>query len=354
MFGGKDIYLKEGNGVMKDFLDGKTILVTGGTGFLGRALLKKLLEYDVHAVRVLSNDEYGHYLVQKQFNDKRIRHLLGDVRDLERMRTACEGADIVIHAAALKRIDLIEYNVMDGVITNVSGTMNVVRACLEKQVSKAIFISTDKACSPVNSYGATKMLGERIFIESNYNKGKSKTALVAVRYGNVVNSTGSVAPFFAEKIKNREEIPITDERMTRFIISEERAVKEILDAIKYGVGGEIFVPKLVSHKVTDLALALNERLGGKSSLKVVGCRPGEKIHESMINESESPRSFDFLDHYVIVPEICGKYEIEYPYLNGKKKAGFETYCSKDCVVSKKELEKILEEAGIFEHPELLE
>ena len=339
---------------MNDFFRDKTVLITGGTGFLGRAFVKHLLEYGPKAVRVFSNDEFGHYQTQKQFQGKGMRYFLGDVRDFERLKTACAGADIVIHAAALKRIDLIEYNVMDAVKTNIDGTMNVVRACLEQQVPKAVFVSTDKACSPVNSYGATKMLGERIFIESNYNKGKSKTALIAVRYGNVVNSTGSVAPFFAEKIRNKEDIPITDERMTRFIISEERAVREVMDAIKYGVGGEIFVPKLVSHKVTDLALVLNERLGGKSRLKTVGVRPGEKIHECMINESEAGRAFEFQDHYVIVPEICGKYELEYPYLRGKKTAGFEKYSSDCCIVGKKELEKILEEAGIFKHPELLE
>jgi UDP-N-acetylglucosamine 4,6-dehydratase len=264
------------------------------------------------------------------------------------MRTATKGADIVIHAAALKRIDLIEYNVMDGVKTNVEGTMNVVRACIENDVPKAVFISTDKACSPVNSYGATKMLGERIFIESNYNKGKARTALVAVRYGNVANSTGSVVPFFIEKIKNNEDIPITDERMTRFIISEQRAVKEVMDAIKYGIGGEIFVPKLKSHKVTDLAEVIKEYYGKKGcKAKVVGVRPGEKIHECMINESEAARAFEFEDHYAIVPEICGAYKMEYPYLRQKKPVAFASYCSDDSLISKEELRKALAEAGVL-------
>lgn len=332
---------------MEKFLDGKTVLVTGGTGFLGNALIERLLKYDLHALRILSNDEFGHFNTQKRFRDIKIRHFLGDVRDLERMRTATRGADIVIHAAALKRIDLIEYNVMDGIKTNVEGTMNVVRACIENRVSKAVFISTDKACSPVNSYGATKMLGERIFIESNYNKGKAKTALVAVRYGNVANSTGSVVPFFIEKIENNEDIPITDERMTRFIISEQRAVKEVMDAIKHGVGGEIFVPKLKSHKITDLADVLKEHYSKSSKVKIVGIRPGEKIHECMINESEAPRSFEFEDHYVILPEIGNGYGLEYPYLEKNKRVSFENYCSSDFLIGKQELKKALAEAGVL-------
>jgi len=330
---------------MDKFLEGKTILVTGGTGFLGKALVAELLKFNPHAIRVLSNDEFGHYQTQKMFQDKRIRHFLGDVRDIERLKTACADADIVVHAAALKRIDLIEYNVMDVVKTNVIGTMNIVRASLEKNVPKVIFISTDKACSPVNSYGATKMLGERIFIESNYNKGKSKTSLVAVRYGNVINSTGSVVPFFIEKIKKGEDIPITDKKMTRFIISEERAIKEVMDAIKYGCGGEVFVPKLVSHTVVDLAEALKEHYEKDNQLKVVGVRPGEKIHECMVNESEAARTFEFEDHYVIVPEICETYGMDYPYL--KKRVQFNEYCSKDALVGKSELKKMLADAKIL-------
>lgn len=330
---------------MNEFIEGKTVLVTGGTGFLGNALVQRLLEFSPHSVRVLSNDEFGHFNTQKRFGDRRIRHFLGDVRDFERMKTACSGADIVIHGAALKRIDLIEYNVMDAIKTNVEGTVNVVKACLEKGVEKAVFVSTDKACSPVNSYGATKMLGERIFIESNYSKGKAGTALTAVRYGNVVNSTGSVVPFFLEKLENNEKIPITDERMTRFMISEERAVKEVMDAIRHGLGGEIFVPKLKSHTITDLAAVLAEHYGKDNGTEVVGIRPGEKIHECMVNESEAPRTFEFEDHYVIAPELDGNYRVSYPYL--KKRVGFSEYCSRDFLVGKEELRAMLEEAGIL-------
>ncbi|MDD5148086.1 MAG: SDR family NAD(P)-dependent oxidoreductase [Candidatus ainarchaeum sp.] len=332
---------------MEDFFKGKTILVTGGTGFLGTALVKRLLEYGPHAIRVLSNDEFGHYQSQKNFEDPRIRHLLGDVRDLERMRIACQDADVVIHAAALKRIDLIEYNVMEGVYTNVMGTMNVVRACLDQKVPKAVFISTDKACSPLNSYGATKMLGERIFVESNYNKGRSKTALVAVRYGNVLNSTGSAVPIFLERIAQGKDLCITDERMTRFAISEDRAVDEVMNAIKYGTGGEIFVPKLVSNRVTDLVEVLLEHFKAKNRTKVVGIRPGEKIHEELINESESTRAYEFRDSYVILSQIYSGKPEYYPYLKGKKTVNFTNFSSKDFVVSKKELKELLIKAKIL-------
>ena len=204
---------------MEDIFKGKTVLITGGTGFLGKAITKKLLEFEPHAIRLFSNSEVEHFQTQKTFQDKRIRHFFGDVRDFERINQACKGADIVIHAAAMKRIDLIEYNVMDSIKTNVIGTMNTVKACLQNNVEKAVFVSTDKACSPINSYGATKMLGERIFIESNYSKGKSKTVLTSVRYGNVIESTGSVIPFFIEKIQKKQKIPLTDKRMSRFIIT---------------------------------------------------------------------------------------------------------------------------------------
>jgi len=333
---------------MKDYFKDKTILITGGTGFLGRALAKKFLEYDLHALRLFSNSEVEHYKTAEEIKDPRIRHFIGDVRDYARLRKAVVGADIVVHAAALKRIDLIEYNVQEAIKTNVVGTLNTVRACLDEEVDKAVFISTDKACSPVNSYGATKFLGERIFIESNFNKGHVKTALFAVRYGNVLASTGSVIPFFKQKIEAGEKIPLTDKRMTRFVITKERAVQEVIDGIVDGVGGETFIPKLESMRIVDL-IDIMQEMYGKTGVEETGIRPGEKIHEELINEEEAVRSFELKDRYAIISQI-EKYEAHkrFPYLNGKKKFSGERYVSSNFLLDKKVLKERLLKEGILE------
>jgi len=275
---------------MEDIFRNKTILITGGTGFIGRALVKEILRYKPHSIRLFSRDEVKHHNVHEIFKDYKdesggeiIRNFLGDVRDYTRLLKATKGADIVIHAAALKRVDLMEYNVDESIKTNVLGSLNVARACLENNVDKVIFISTDKACSPVNTYGGCKFLSERIFIESNYSKGDARTKFVVVRYGNVLESTGSVIPFFIEKIKSGVKIPITDERMTRFIISSNEAVELIFKALKWGVGGEIFVPKLPSMRIPDLVTVLKDKFSTNNEIEITGIRAGEKIHELMIN-----------------------------------------------------------------------
>ncbi|MDD5148781.1 MAG: SDR family NAD(P)-dependent oxidoreductase [Candidatus ainarchaeum sp.] len=327
---------------MKDFFKGKTVLITGGTGFLGRSLVGELLPLGVHSIRVFSRDEVKHHRIQEEFNnDARIRCLVGDVRDYERLERAMKDANIVIHAAAMKRIDLIEYNVMEAVKTNVMGTMNVVNACLKNNVEKAVFVSTDKACSPINSYGATKMLGEKIFIESNYSKGKSKTSFISVRYGNVLESTGSVIPYFVEKIKKCEQIPLTDDRMTRFIITPKQAVGLIFMALKHGVGGEIFVPKLKSLKVVDLIGVLKKHYSSRAGVKETGIRPGEKIHEILMNEDECTRAYDLGSAFAVLSQIDCYQNVKYAYLKEKKKVDFSSYCSKDSLVNPGELEKML-------------
>ncbi|MAG73042.1 hypothetical protein CL620_01895 [archaeon] len=289
---------------IQNHIKGKTVLITGGTGFLGRHLVKEFLKYNPQSIRVFSRDEVKHHHVQEQFmDDPRLRYLLGDIRDYKRLLRAMNGVDLVIHAAALKRIDMMEYNVEECINTNVNGVLNVVHACLERDVPKAIFVSTDKACSPINTYGASKFIGERIFTESNYSKGTKKTVFTAVRYGNVLESTGSVIPFFESKIKSNDPIPLTDARMTRFIISPQQAVELILDAIKYGIGGEVFVPKLPAFKIVDLIQILKGKHNANTGVKVIGIRPGEKIHELMINESEVPRTFSFRNRYVITSSI---------------------------------------------------
>lgn len=331
---------------------GKTVLITGGTGFLGRHLIKEILKHDPHSIRVLSRDEVKHHKLQEEFNyNDKLRNFVGDVRDFSRLKKACDGVDIVIHAAALKRLDILEYNVEESIKTNIIGTLNVVNACLECNVEKALFVSTDKACSPVNTYGACKFVGERIFTESNYSKGNRRTIFTVVRYGNVLESTGSVIPFFEDKIRKGKPIPLTDKRMTRFIISPEQAVNLIFDALKYCCGGEIFVPILPAFKITDLIEILKEKNKADNKIEIIGLRPGEKIHELMLNQQEILRAFRFKNLYVITSEIekyipTGKaeYRVE---KNRLSEEDMTEYSSKDAVVSKKEAESLFKSFGLL-------
>lgn len=333
---------------MKQLFKDKTILITGGTGYLGRQLLKYILEQEPASVRLFSRDEVKHHLIAERFHDEHIRSLIGDVRDYNRVETATAGVDIVIHAAALKRLDLIEYNVFEAIKTNVLGTMNVINACLKNDVEKAVLISTDKACSPINTYGATKMLAERAFIESNYSKGTAKAVFSIVRYGNVTDSTGSAIPFFVDKMKKNEEIPLTDANMTRFFITPSQAVQQVCKAAEFGQGGEIFVPKLPAFKITDLIEVLREHYRSTSKVKTTGIRPGEKIDEWMINEDEATRAYEFGDGYTIIPQI-EKYQehVKYAYVKGAPKFKLEHYSSRDALVSKAEVKKILLENHIL-------
>lgn len=329
----------------------KTILITGGTGFLGKALIKEILKFSPQSIRVFSRDEVKHHKLQEEFNNKsKLKSLIGDVRDYNRLKKACDGVDIVIHAAALKRLDILEYNVEESIKTNILGTLNVVNACLECNVSQAIFVSTDKACSPVNTYGASKFVGERIFTESNYNKGSKKTMFSCVRYGNVLESTGSVIPFFESKIENEEYIPLTDEKMTRFIISPDEAVKLIFDALKYSVGGEVFIPRLPAFKITDLIDILKEKHNSKAEIKNIGLRPGEKIHELMINSSEISRTFEFENRYIIKSEIekYHSFQNKAEYLDNKLDPNLmKEYSSEDNVISKTEIKIKFKELGLL-------
>ncbi len=333
--------------LMENLFEDKVVLITGGTGFLGRSITKKLLNTGVRSIRLFSRDEVKHHKTQEIFNNRKIRNLVGDVRDYVRLLKATKGVDIVIHAAALKRIDMIEYNVEEAIQTNIIGSLNVVRACLENSVKKVVFISTDKACSPVNTYGACKFVSERIFSESNYNKGNAETVFTVVRYGNVLESTGSVIPFFTNKIKKGDKIPLTHPDMTRFIISSDQAVDLIFNAVKYGRGGEIFVPKLPSMKISDLIEVLMERLEKKCEVEVSGIRPGEKIHELMINEAEVPRTYSFNGLFVINPAIINpwidKDENDALKMDRLTPLEMQEYSSKDSVVSKEELKEIMKE-----------
>ena len=335
----------------KDLFDGKVVLITGGTGFLGRALIEEILKYNPHSIRVFSRDEVKHHNLQEIFpNTHKLRNLIGNVRNYGRLKKAMEDVDIVIHAAALKRLDILEYNVEESINTNIFGTLNVVNACLESNVEKALFISTDKACSPVNTYGACKFVGERILTESNYSKGSKRTLFICVRYGNVLESTGSVIPFFESKIKEGKKIPLTDPEMTRFIISSKQAVDLVFKALKYGIGGEVFVPKLPAFRIIDLIEILKDKHVANNAVELIGIRPGEKIHELMINNSELHRTFIFDDLYVITSSIGdGQDKPEDYFPKGKKfKEGDMTeYSSKGAVIPKEKVEELFKSFGLL-------
>ena len=344
--------LKPDNSEFAELFKDKVVLITGGTGFLGRNLTEEILRFEPQSIRLFSRDEVKHHKAEELFNHhQKLRSFVGDVRDYERLDRAMKGADIVIHAAALKRLDLIEYNVDESIKTNVLGTLNVIHASLANHVKKVIFISTDKACSPVNTYGACKFLGERIAIESNFSKGKADIQFICVRYGNVLESTGSVIPFFEEKIKGGKKIPLTDERMTRFIITPKQAANLIFKAIKYGRGGEIFVPILPAFKITDLIEILKEKHQTNTETEIVGVRPGEKIHELMINRAEVPRTYKFNDTYVITSQIEKYFELgpaAYMNQHNRLHEGLMTeYSSEHALIPKEEVAKLFQELGLL-------
>ena len=281
---------------------GKKILITGGTGSLGRALTKRLLETDVDLIRIFSREEFKQIEMQSAFNDKRLRFLIGDVRDKERLSRALEDVNIVIHAAALKQVPVAEYNPFEAVKTNVYGSQNLIEACLDKNVEMVLAVGTDKAVSPFNTYGATKFLMERLFVSANFYKGNHNIKFLCVRYGNVLGSRGSVAPKFISQITRGEKITITDPTMTRFNITMNQALELILRVIESGEGGEIFVPKLKSYQLGDLKDALLELLNAKNESEIIGVRPGEKFHESLISRDEIRNTFEMEKDYIILDE----------------------------------------------------
>jgi UDP-N-acetylglucosamine 4,6-dehydratase/5-epimerase len=279
-------------------LSGKTILVTGGTGSFGKKFINKVLEQDVKKVIVFSRDELKQYEMAQEFTDERIRFFIGDVRDKDRLYRAFDGVDVVIHAAALKHVGACEYNPFEAVKTNIHGAQNIIEAAIDRGVQRVIALSTDKAASPVNLYGATKLASDKIFVAANSYAGNKDTKFAVVRYGNVVGSRGSVVPFF-KRIKDTGKLPITDERMTRFWITLDQGVQFVLDNLDRMYGGEIFIPKIPSMKVTDLAKAI----APECEIEIVGIRPGEKLHEAMITEDDSRRTLEFDSYFIIQPEF---------------------------------------------------
>ncbi|MDQ3691563.1 MAG: UDP-N-acetylglucosamine 4,6-dehydratase (inverting) [Chloroflexota bacterium] len=280
--------------------DARTVLVTGGTGSFGKQFTKTVLERTgVRKVIVFSRDELKQYEMQQLYPDEsRLRFFIGDVRDYQRMYRALHDVDLVVHAAAMKHVPAAEYNPFEAVKTNVHGAQNIIEAAIEQGVQKVVALSTDKAASPINLYGATKLVSDKLFISGNAYAGGMKTRFAVVRYGNVVGSRGSVVPYF-KQLAPSGELPITDERMTRFWITLEQGVQFVMDSFERMHGGELFVPKIPSMRVVDLARAL----APDAQLKIVGIRVGEKLHEEMISSPDSRRTIDMGDYYVIQPEM---------------------------------------------------
>lgn len=290
-------------------LNGKSILITGGTGSLGKALTKTILERwpDVKRLVIYSRDEQKQFQMAQEYPTdvyRQIRYFIGDVRDYDRLKRAMQGIEYVIHAAAMKHVHIAEYNPSECVKTNVMGAENVINACLETDVKNVVALSTDKAAAPINLYGATKLASDKLFVAANNIKGANPIIFSVVRYGNVMGSNGSVIPFFINK-KKEGVLPITDPTMTRFNISLQGGVEMVLHAMETAWGGEIFVPKIPSYKITDVA----EAVGPECEHKVIGIRPGEKIHEEMITSSDSFYTYDLGKYYAILPQVT-KYTTE--------------------------------------------
>lgn len=321
-------------------LKGKNILITGGTGSLGKALTKKLLSFNPKVIRIFSRNEINQINMNDQFNDKRLSFLIGDIRDKRRLKRAVEDIDIVIHAAALKHIDIGEYNPFEFIKTNIDGSQNVVDACMDEEVEILLGISTDKAVSPLNLYGATKLTMEKLIIAANHYKGKRKTKFCCVRYGNVFASQGSVVPKFLDQINSNGVLTVTDGSMTRFNIIMDDALDLILFALKKSKGGEVFVPKLKAYKVIDLIESLKLVSKKRFKTKKIPIRPGEKMHEVLLNMYEIKFSIDVGDCYVLLTPNNNSL-IKNSYHNFKR-LNMKIYSSdKVPLLSKTELKSIL-------------
>lgn len=298
-----------------DFFEQKTILITGGTGSFGKKFVSKLLDqHNPKKVIVLSRDEMKQWEMVKTYaHDERLRFFIGDVRDRERLFRAFNGVDFVVHAAATKIVPTAEYNPFECVKTNITGAMNVIDAAIDNRVSRVVALSTDKASSPINLYGATKLVSDKLFVAGNNYSGSSSTSFSVVRYGNVMGSRGSVIPFFLSKSSERE-LAITDVEMTRFMIPLSQAVDLVEMALFDMVGGEIYVKKIPSMKVTSIASAINPT----AKHKIIGIRPGEKLHEQMIGAEDAPYTYAYDGYYKILPQIYGWSEDPLRIKDGKK------------------------------------
>lgn len=298
-------------------LKGKSILVTGGTGSFGKAFIRTVLapEFAVRRIVIFSRDELKQFEMMEDpaFKDRRLRFFIGDVRDKPRLVRALEGVDVIVHAAALKQVPAAESNPFEAIKTNVLGAQNVIESAMDASVDHVVALSTDKAAAPINLYGATKLCSDKLFVAANHFKGARKLRLGVVRYGNVIGSRGSVIPFFLKK-RREGVLPITDPAMTRFNITLEEGVKLVLYALENMWGGEIYVPKIPSYRIVDVAQAV----APEARIDIVGIRPGEKLHEEMITVSDSLQTMEFERHYVIAPSLPLWDTKEYLTKNGGK------------------------------------
>ena len=333
---------------MTKAVDGKTILVTGGTGSFGKMLVSKLLKLNPKEIIIFSRDEDKQGAMRLEYpEEKRLRFVLGDIRDYHGVRQVMRGVDIVFHAAALKWITEVEYNVWEGIKTNVIGAQNIIEAAKDENIEKVIALSTDKAVEPANAYGMAKALQERLITTANLYKDGTKTIFVSTRYGNVLGSRGSVVPLFKSLIANGKPLTVTDEKMTRFILTLDESVDLVLHALERGVGGEVFVKKMSAHTIIDLAkVMLKSASLGLDNIKMIGIRPGEKIHETLISPIESVRTIEDGDFYIILPQIKIP-EVDKKYSRFTKLSEFRYSSDLTNRIGESELKKVLMREGFM-------
>jgi UDP-N-acetylglucosamine 4,6-dehydratase len=327
---------------MANIFKAKNILITGGTGSIGSEIVRQVLRHEPKVVRILSNDENGMFNLQQELKNRSdVRFLVGDVRDEGRLKKAVEGIDFVFHAAALKHVPLCEYNPFEAIKTNVLGTQNLIEVAMEENVANFITISTDKAVNPVNVKGATKLLAERLTISANYYRGPRKTVFSSTRFGNVLNSRGSVVPVFSDEIKRGGPISITDPNMTRFVMTLPKAAALVLKAAEMAQGGEIFIFKMLALRIGDLAEAMVEELApqygydpAKIQIEITGKRTGERFQEELITEEEAENAYEVEDMLVVMPASAGNL--------GTKKLSVKEYSSKNArLLTKEQIKEML-------------
>ena len=329
--------------------EGKKFLITGGTGSLGIALTKRLLDLGAETIRILSRNESKQLVMESEIASDRVRFLIGDVRDLPRLEKALQGVDIVFHAAALKHVPVVEYNPFEAIKTNILGTQNIIDACLKENVETVIGVGTDKAVSPLSTYGATKLLMEKLFTTAqNYiDKKRYRTNFLALRYGNVLGSSGSVIPKFIQQIKSKEKITITNLNMTRFSLTMDEALDFILESISLGKGSEVFIPKLKAYSIEVLKESLFELLENTGE-QIISSRPGEKMHEILVNSDEINYVWELDKKYILFDSSKSEKEIEKNYPGIKKTELSDTYSSNTVEkITKDELKKIILQSGFL-------